>query len=163
MCCCSQGNIIYWNGSSQVYPTINTDILLATSPSIPMPEGCNLLSQTLKTDGDTLLIEIFGSIPNNSNRALKLKIGSSTIQTIWSINGVYTNPIYRTKIYLTRDGNTRLRWQSETMLNATQSLLTSGPSFTTELTSNQAIELYINQSVSSSLQVGEIKITKFLN
>lgn len=160
-CCC--GNILYWNGSSQVYSTINTDVLLATSPSILMPEGTLLPFKTLKVNGDTIVIELFGSIPNNSNRDLKLKIGTAAIQTIWSINGVYTNPIYRTKIYLTRESNTRLRWQSETMLNATQSLVTSGSSFITELTSNQPIELYINQSVANSLQVGEVKITKFLN
>jgi hypothetical protein len=156
MCCCDSTSIFYWNGSSQSFPTIGVDVLLNTQSPIYIPENL------LPTNGSTLIIEVFGSIPLNSQRALKLKIAGTT-QTIWNLNGIYASPVptFNTKIYLTRDG-AFLRWKSESLLNDTQSLLTAGPAFVATSSINHPLELYINQSVAHSLQVGEVKITKII-
>jgi len=161
MCTVSQNQVIYLNLTSFSSPNTGSDVILNTNDSVIMPSGSCLPACSLPTDGSYLEIQLAGAMINNSTRDFKIQIGSTT-NTIFSIPGVLTGGFYTCRVYLTRTSYNTIRWHSITNFNKTQVVLNAAGDFTADLTINQPIKFYINQSTSSSLVISEIKATKII-
>lgn len=158
-CCCNQ--VIYWNPTIYSSLTTGSDVSLNTSSSVLMPVGSMLPRLELDTDGSSLEIEIYGVLPNNSNRDIKVQIGSVT-NSILSINGLLVDSGFITKLTVIRDAYNSGRWFSVTNYNANSVQHIDGTSYNGDWTTDLAIKFLINQSVASSIVISHIRITKFI-
>jgi hypothetical protein len=146
--------ILYWNNSSLSTATTGSDVLLLTT---------TLVADTLDTNGDTLEIEIVGSMSNNAVRYLKLEF-NNPITTVLQSSGVLANGVFKTTVTITRRSNISAAMDSLSHWNsgASSQFLSSsgGAAYVTDYTTTQNIKLYVNQDVASSLTVNSFKIKK---
>jgi len=148
--------ILYWNNNTLSTATTGSDVLLLTT---------TLVANTLDTDGDTLEIEIVGSMANNAVRYLKLEFNNPLV-TILQSSGILSNGNFRTIVTITRRNNISATMDSISHWNTgstTQFLSSVGASaYVTDYTTTQNIKFYVNQDVASSLTINSVKIKKVI-
>lgn len=148
--------VLYWNNDTLSTATTGSDVLLLTT---------TLVADTLDTNGDTLEIEIVGSMANNAVRYLKLEFNNPLVTVIQS-SGVLSNGTFRSTITITRRSNISATFDSVSHWNSggTTQFLSSGGAgaYVTDYTTTQNIKFYVNQDVASSLTINSVKIKKVI-
>jgi hypothetical protein len=146
--------IIYWNTDTLTTPNTGADVLLVSTTIS--------LANTLTTNGSEYQFEITGEYLNDSDRAVKIDLNSSTITTVSENLGVLTDGKFVINGVITRvsASSTEGFNQSSWNLGGSQQLMPATNSFVPDFTTTNTFRVYVNQSVASSITINSIKIRR---